>query len=119
MKSAPGVTLRGAFSIAAAAARGPLPEQTRGAAFHGHYAAHARLPAFAGTSGAWGGSLSLRRAGREVPRLRGRDRGQHPGARPSLPDEEDPGAGGNADARVEPLRVTAGRGAGAAAGGPD
>ena len=63
--------------------------------------------------------LSVWRAGREISRFRGGDRGQSARPRPSASDQGDPGPGGDADPRVQPLRQPAGRGVRAAAGRPD
>ena len=65
------------------------------------------------------GRLSLWRAGREISRFRQRHRGQHARPRPPASDQGDPGPGGDADARLQPLRQPAGRGVRAAAGRPD
>ena len=52
------------------------------------------------------GTLSLRRGGRAVSRFRERDRGQPARPRPSLLHPEAAGTGRDADARVEPLRLS-------------
>src|SRR4051794_37034398 len=63
---------------------------------NGHHAAHARLPAFTRAPGAGRRGLSVRRAGREVPRFRGGDRGQSARPRAPVSDQGDPGPGRDA-----------------------
>jgi hypothetical protein len=96
-----------------------LDTNSQGSAQDGHHAAHARLPAIAGSAGAGRGSLSLRGAGREISRFCGGDRSQPARSRAPAPDQGDPGAGRDADARVEPVRQPAGRGVRQAAVRPD
>ena len=95
------------------------PAYPKRTARHGHHPAHARLPALRGAAGARRGALPLRRGRRDISRFRGRDRGQPARPRPPASDQGDPGPGGAADARLQPLRKPAGRGLRAAAGRPD
>ena len=73
-------------------------------ALHGHHAAHARLSALRRAAGEGRGGLSLRREWREISRFRERHRGQSARPRPPASDQGDPGAGRDADARLQPLR---------------